>query len=49
MNFKLLFFHDVLLYYYMRSEIIQILACVNYDGFQLLIFIIFPKKIILLF
>jgi hypothetical protein len=41
---KLLLFHEVLLYYHMRSEIIQIVACANYDGFQIPHLHIFHKK-----
>jgi uncharacterized protein YqiB (DUF1249 family) len=33
------FLHNLLSYYYTRSEIIQIVACDNYDGFPHLNFI----------
>jgi hypothetical protein len=37
-KFELIFFPTYLLYFYMRIELIQIVACDNYDGFQLQIF-----------
>jgi hypothetical protein len=41
-------FHDAFWYCHMRSEIIQIVSCDNYDGFQHLSFI-FPWKFTSLF
>jgi len=41
-------FHDLLWYCHMRSEIIQIIASDNYDGFQQLNFI-FSRNFISLF
>jgi hypothetical protein len=40
---KLLFFHDALSYFHMRSEIIQIVSCNNYDHFHELSFIFWQK------
>jgi hypothetical protein len=38
-KFKIIIFHDLLCYFHMRSEIIQIVNCDNCDGFQHLSFI----------
>jgi hypothetical protein len=43
--FEIFFFHDLLLYCHMRSEILQILACNIYDDFQHLTFKFSPKFI----
>jgi len=48
MNLKLLFFHSLLWYCHMKSEIIQIVAFDSYDGFQQLS-IIFSQRFVSIF